>query len=68
MDEVTRIHQLLARDITLLSSSVNGHFYYSYLVMDVWSRYIVGVRRTIVNAASWLSISLIVSAATKGSD
>jgi putative transposase len=41
--EATGIHQLLAWDITLLPDSVKGQFYYLYMVMDVWSRRILGV-------------------------
>ncbi|MFN9628737.1 MAG: IS3 family transposase [Cyanobacteriota bacterium] len=41
--EVTGIHQVLAWDITLLPGAVKGQFYYLYMVMDVWSRRILGV-------------------------
>lgn len=41
--QATRIHQVLAWDITLLPSPVKGQFYYLYMVMDVWSRRILGV-------------------------
>jgi transposase InsO family protein len=41
--EATGIHQVLAWDITLLPGPVKGHFYYLYMVMDVWSRRILGV-------------------------
>jgi len=41
--EATGIHQVLAWDITLLPGPVKGQFYYLYMVMDVWSRRIVGV-------------------------
>ena len=39
----TGIHQVLAWDITLLPGPVKGQFYYLYMVMDVWSRRILGV-------------------------
>ncbi len=39
----TAIHQLLALDITLLPGPVKGQFYYLYMVMDVWSRRILGM-------------------------
>ena len=39
----TGIHQVLAWDITLLSGPVQGQFYYLYMVLDVWSRRILGV-------------------------
>lgn len=35
--------QVLAWDITLLPGPVKGQFYYLYMVMDVWSRRILGV-------------------------
>jgi len=41
--EATGIHPVLAWDITLLPGPVKGQFYYLYMVMDVWSRRIVGV-------------------------
>jgi putative transposase len=41
--EATGIHQVLAWDITLLPGPVQGQFYYLYMVMDVWSRRILGV-------------------------
>ena len=41
--EATGIHQVLAWDITLLPGPVKGQFYYLYMVMDVWSRRILGV-------------------------
>ena len=41
--EATGIHQVLAWDITLLPAPVKGQFYYLYMVMDVWSRRILGV-------------------------
>jgi transposase InsO family protein len=41
--EATGIHQVLAWDITLLPGTVKGQFYYLYMVMDVWSRRIVGM-------------------------
>jgi len=39
----TGIHQVLAWDITLLPGPVQGQFYYLYMVLDVWSRRILGV-------------------------
>lgn len=41
--EARGIHQVLAWDITLLPGPVKGQFYYLYMVMDVWSRRILGV-------------------------
>ena len=41
--EATGSHQVLAWDITLLPGPVKGQFYYLYMVLDVWSRRIVGV-------------------------
>lgn len=41
--EATGIHQVLAWDITLLPGTVKGRYYYLYMVMDVWSRRILGV-------------------------
>jgi transposase InsO family protein len=41
--EATGIHQVLAWDITLLPGPVRGQFYYLYMVLDVWSRRILGV-------------------------
>ena len=41
--EATGIHQVLAWDITLFPGPVKGQFYYLYMVMDVWSRRILGV-------------------------
>ena len=41
--EATGIHQVLAWDITLLPGPVKGQFFYLYMVMDVWSRRILGV-------------------------
>lgn len=41
--EATGIHQVLAWDITLVPSPVKGQFFYLYMVMDVWSRRILGV-------------------------
>jgi transposase InsO family protein len=35
-------NQLWSWDITFLKSTVRGRFYYLYLIMDVWSRKIVG--------------------------
>jgi len=43
MLEATGIHQVLAWDITLMPGPVKGQFYYLYMVMDVWSRRILGV-------------------------
>lgn len=40
--EATGIHQVLAWDITLLAGPVKGQFYYLYMVIDVWSRRILG--------------------------
>lgn len=39
----TAIHQVLAWDITLLPGPVKGQYYYLYMVMDVWSRRILGI-------------------------
>jgi transposase InsO family protein len=39
---VTGPNQVWSWDITYLRSSVRGKFYYLYLVVDVWSRMIVG--------------------------
>ena len=36
------IKQVLAWDITLLPSSISGRYYYPYIVMDAWSRRILG--------------------------
>ena len=41
--EATAIHQVLAWDITLLPGPMKGQFYYLYMVMDVWSRRILGL-------------------------
>ena len=41
--KATGIHQVLAWDITLLPGPVKGQFYYLYMVLDVWSRRILGV-------------------------
>jgi transposase-like protein len=41
--EAAAIHQVLAWDITLLPGPVKGQFYYFYMVMDVWSRRILGL-------------------------
>jgi len=38
----TAANQLYSWDITYLSTNVNGIYYYLYLIMDVWSRCIVG--------------------------
>ncbi|MCP9801536.1 helix-turn-helix domain-containing protein [Synechococcus sp. RedBA-s] len=40
--EATGIHQVLAWDITLLPSPLKGQFFYLYMVLDVWSRRILG--------------------------
>ncbi|MFT4540936.1 MAG: putative transposase [Planctomycetota bacterium] len=42
MKIATAPRQLWSWDITYLSGPVRGTFYYLYLVMDVWSRKIVG--------------------------
>ena len=39
-----RPNQVWSWDITYLSSSVRGRYYYLYLIVDVYSRYIVGWR------------------------
>ncbi len=41
--EATGIHQVLAWDITLLPGPSQGQFFYLYMVIDVWSRRILGV-------------------------
>ena len=41
--EATGINQVLAWDITLLPGPIKGQFYYLYMVIDVWSRRILGV-------------------------
>lgn len=41
--EATGIHQVLAWDITLLPGPAKGQFFYLYMVIDVWSRRILGV-------------------------
>ena len=41
--EATGFHQVLAWDITLLPGAIRGQFFYLYMVMDVWSRRILGV-------------------------
>jgi transposase InsO family protein len=41
--EATGVYQVLAWDITLLPGPVKGQFSYLYMVMDVWSRRILGV-------------------------
>ena len=43
MLEATGIYQVLAWDITLLPGPAKGQFYYLYMVLDVWSRRILGV-------------------------
>jgi transposase InsO family protein len=35
-------HQVLAWDITLIPDPVKGQYFYVYMVMDVWSRRILG--------------------------
>jgi putative transposase len=40
--EATGANQVWSWDISLLRSPIRGAFYYLYLVMDVWSRKIVG--------------------------
>jgi putative transposase len=42
MLEARGIHQILALDITLLPVPVNGQLYFLYMVLDVWSRRILG--------------------------
>ncbi|MCK6551198.1 IS3 family transposase [Myxococcota bacterium] len=39
----TRPNRVWSWDITYLKSPVHGRYYYLYLVMDVWSRKIVGI-------------------------
>jgi transposase InsO family protein len=41
--EASGVHQVLVWDITLLPGAVKGQYYYLYMVMDVWSRRILGV-------------------------
>jgi putative transposase len=41
--EATGIHQVLVWDITLPPGAIRGQFFYLYMVMDVWSRRILGV-------------------------
>ena len=41
--EASGINQVLAWDITLVPGPVKGQHYYLYMVMDVWSRRILGV-------------------------
>ena len=43
MLEARGIKQFPALDITLLPSTIVGRYCYLYLVMDVWSRRILGV-------------------------
>jgi len=38
----TAPHQLWAWDITYLNTTVRGLYYYAYVIIDVWSRMIVG--------------------------
>lgn len=40
--EATGPNQIWSWDITLLPSNVKGQWYYLYMVMDVWSRKVVG--------------------------
>jgi len=42
MLEAKGTHQVLAWDITLVPGPVKGQYYYVYMVMDVWSRRILG--------------------------
>jgi transposase InsO family protein len=42
MLEARGIHQVLAWDITHLPGTVKDQFYYLYMVMDIWSRRILG--------------------------
>ena len=42
MLEAKGIHQVLAWDITLVPGPVKGQYYYVYMVIDVWSRRILG--------------------------
>ena len=35
-------HQVLAWDITLIPGPVKGQYFYVYMVLDVWSRLILG--------------------------
>ncbi len=42
MHTATGPNQVWSWDITLLPTTIRGRFYYLYLVMDVWSRRIVG--------------------------
>jgi putative transposase len=41
--EATGVNRVLAWDITLLPGPVKGQFYYLYVVIEVWSRPILGV-------------------------
>ena len=43
MLEARGIKQVLAWDITLLLSPSVGRYHYIYMVLDVWSRHILGV-------------------------
>ena len=62
MLEARGIKQVLAWDMTLLPSPIIGRYYYLYMVMDVWSRRILGVEVMESNAANWQENSLIASA------
>jgi transposase InsO family protein len=42
MLEAKGIHQVLAWDITLVPGPIKGQYFYVYMVMDVWSRRILG--------------------------
>lgn len=42
--KATKANQVYSWDITYLKSPVKGQFYYLYLMMDIWSRKIVGWR------------------------
>ena len=41
--DVTGINQVQTWDITLLPGQIKGQFYYLYMVIDVWSRRILGM-------------------------
>ena len=40
--KATRPNQVWSWDITLLPGPTRGHFYYLYVILDVYSRYVVG--------------------------
>jgi len=42
MLEAKGIHQVLAWDITLVPGPIKDQYFYVYMVMDVWSRRILG--------------------------